>query len=106
MLYQRAFREELRILSSLSNRPICVLCHNFFEPSEVQTCSAPQNDCLNLSFVKGIHVDSKKMARNGRRTAIYCFNRTQQSDEEIQILINYCAQIESNGYLFTDINII
>ena len=26
---QRAFREELCILLSISNRPICVLCHNF-----------------------------------------------------------------------------
>ena len=41
-----------------------------FEPIEVQTCSAPQNDCLNLSFVKGIHVIGKKMASNGQKTAI------------------------------------
>ena len=28
-LPQRAFREELCILLSIINRPICVLCHNF-----------------------------------------------------------------------------
>ena len=27
---QRAFREEVHILSSISNCPICVLCHNFW----------------------------------------------------------------------------
>jgi hypothetical protein len=58
MLNQRAFKEELRILSSISNRPICVLCHNF-EPIEVQTSSAPQNDRLNLSFVKVIYVHAE-----------------------------------------------
>ena len=28
-----------------------------FDPIKVQTHSAPQNDLLNFSFVKGIHVD-------------------------------------------------
>ena len=37
-----------------------------FEPIEVQTRSAPQNDRLNLSFLK----DAKKLARNGRKTTI------------------------------------
>ena len=41
-----------------------------FEPIEVQTCSAPQNDRLNLSFVKDIYVDGGKLARNGRKTTI------------------------------------
>jgi hypothetical protein len=40
------------------------------EPIEVQTRSVPQNDRLNLSFVKYIKVVVKKMARNGRKTAI------------------------------------
>jgi hypothetical protein len=39
-------------------------CVITFEPIEVQTCSAPQNDCLNLVFVKDIKVVAKKMARN------------------------------------------
>jgi hypothetical protein len=30
-----------------------------FEPIEVQTRLAPQNDCLNLSFVNDIYVDSE-----------------------------------------------
>ena len=41
-----------------------------FEPSEVQTHSAPQNDRVNLSFVKDINVDGEKVARNGRKTVI------------------------------------
>ena len=41
-----------------------------FEPIEVQTCSAPQNDRLNLSFVKDIYVGGEKLARNGRKRAI------------------------------------
>ena len=32
--------------------------------------SAPQNDCLNLSFVKDIHVFVKSIARNFRKTEI------------------------------------
>ena len=41
-----------------------------FESIEVQTHSALQNDRLNLSFVKDIDVDGRKVARNGRKTAI------------------------------------
>ena len=31
-----------------------------FEPIRFQTCSAPQNDCLNFSFVEDIHVVVEK----------------------------------------------
>ena len=31
-----------------------------FEPINIQTCLAPQNVCLNLSFVKDVHVVAKK----------------------------------------------
>ena len=41
------------------------------EPIKVQTHSASQNDCLNLSFVKDRHVAGKKMARYGHYMAIY-----------------------------------
>ena len=37
----------------------------------IQTCSAPQNDRWNLSFVKDTHVIGKKMTGKGRKTAIY-----------------------------------
>ena len=37
-----------------------------FEPIKIQTCLAPQNDRLNLSFVKDEHTNGKKMARNDR----------------------------------------
>ena len=36
-----------------------------FDPIKIQTCSAPQNDHLNLSFVKDINVACEKMTRNG-----------------------------------------
>jgi hypothetical protein len=36
------------------------------KPIEVQTHSAPQNDRLNLSFVKDKKVVAKKMARNNQ----------------------------------------
>ena len=45
------------------------LCQTF-DTIEVQTRSAPQNDCLNLSFVKDIYVNGRKLARNGRKTSI------------------------------------
>ena len=41
-----------------------------FEPIEIQTHSEPQNNRLNFSFVKDIHVVDKKMARNGSKTDI------------------------------------
>ena len=46
-------------------------CVITFEPIKFLTCSRPQNDRLNFSFVKDIHVVGEKMARNGRKTAIY-----------------------------------
>ena len=42
-------------------------CVITFEPIEVQTCSAPQNDRQNLVFVKDIKVVVKKMTRNLRK---------------------------------------
>ena len=40
-------------------------------PIMIQTCSAPQNDHLNLSFVKYFFIVGTKMARNDRKMAIY-----------------------------------
>ena len=42
-----------------------------FEPIMVQKRSAPQNDSLNLSFVKDIYVVAKKMTTNGPKRAIF-----------------------------------
>ena len=39
-------------------------------PIIIQTYSAPQNDRLNLIFVKDFHIVGTKMARNGRKKAI------------------------------------
>ena len=44
------------------NEPI-----NIYSAIEVQTRSAPQNDRLNLSFVKYIYVDGRKLPRNGQK---------------------------------------
>ena len=49
---------------------IFVVCVITFEPIEIQTCSSPQNDSLNLSFVKDENIVGEKMTRNGRKMAI------------------------------------
>ena len=36
-----------------------------FDPIEIQTQQAPQNDCRNLSFVKDTNVVGNIMTRNG-----------------------------------------
>ena len=41
---------------------IIAFCVITFQPIKVQTCSAPQNDRLNLSFVKDIYVDGGNLA--------------------------------------------
>ena len=41
-----------------------------FDPIEIWTCFAAQNDCLNLSYVKHKDTYGKKMARNGLITVI------------------------------------
>ena len=42
-----------------------------FVPIKIQTCKAPQNDHLNLSYVKHEYVNGKKMARYGLKMAVY-----------------------------------
>ena len=54
-----------------SQMEICAFCVITFEPIEIQNPKAPQNDHLNLSFVKNEHTNGEKMARNGLKTAIY-----------------------------------
>jgi hypothetical protein len=48
-----------------------------FEPIEVQTRSALQSDRLNLSFVKDIYVDGRKLARNGQKMTFYISSVSQ-----------------------------
>ena len=40
-------------------------------PIMIQTCSAPQNDHLNLSFVKDVYVVAKKLTTNGPKRSIF-----------------------------------
>ena len=42
-----------------------------FDQIKILTYKAPQNDCLELSFVKDFHADGKKMTRYGGKMAIY-----------------------------------
>ena len=65
--YIRIFFLQNRTKTKMEKIAFCVIT---FEPIEIQTCSAPQNDRLNFSFVKDIYVDGGKVARNGRKTAI------------------------------------
>ena len=44
------------------------------DPIKVLTCSTPQNDCKNLSFVKDKHTHGEKMARKGHAKVIYKFS--------------------------------
>ena len=45
------------------NSSMFAFCVKTFEPIKIWTCSAPQNDGLNFSFVKDIKVVVEKMAR-------------------------------------------
>jgi hypothetical protein len=62
-------------VSSQVQKKIFAFCVIAFEQIEVQTRSAPQNGRVNLVFVKGIYVDGRKLARNGRKTARAVSNR-------------------------------
>ena len=45
-------------------------CVITFDTIKIQTHSAPQNDRLNFSFVKDIHVDGGNLAWNSCKTVI------------------------------------
>ena len=48
-----------RAKTKMEKIAFCVIA---FEPIKIQTHSAPQNDRLNFSFVKDIHVDGRNLA--------------------------------------------
>ena len=48
-----------RTKTKMEKIAFCVIT---FGPIKVKTCSAPQNDHLNLSFVKDIYVDGGNLA--------------------------------------------
>ena len=70
-------KEKICIFSRLLVTSSYVFFVITLEPNEVQTCSAPQNNCLNLIFVKSFFVNSRKLARNGWKTCIYYFVSSQ-----------------------------
>ena len=50
---------------------IFAFCVITFQPIKIWTCFVPQNDRLNLNFVKDPYVVGKKMTRSGLKTPIY-----------------------------------
>ena len=66
--YIRIFFLQNRTKTKMEKIAFCVIT---FDPIKIQTHSAPQNDCLNFSFVKDIDVLGKQLARNCRKMAIY-----------------------------------
>ena len=62
-------------------------------PIMIQTYSAPQNDCLNLRFVKDFLIVGTKMARNGHKMDI---SQIQILMINLQILTH---QAHQNDYL-------
>ena len=66
-LYIQIFFLQNRTKTKMEKIAFCVIT---FEQIKIQTHLAPQNDRLNLSFVKDINEVGKKMARNGRKKAI------------------------------------
>ena len=66
--YIRIFFLQNRTKTKMEKIAFCVIT---FEPIKIQTHSAPQNDCLNFSFVKDTHVVGEKMTRSDLKTAIY-----------------------------------
>ena len=69
-MYQKDYKDKRCAVRRLVVTASFAFCVITFELIEVQTRSAPQNDRLNLSFVKDIYVNGRKLARNGRKTVI------------------------------------
>ena len=57
--YIRIFFLQNRTKTKMEKIAFCVIT---FDPIKIQTHSAPQNDRLNFSFVKDIHVDGGNLA--------------------------------------------
>ena len=57
--YIRNFFLQNRTKTKMEKIAFCVI---IFDPIKIQTHSAPQNDRLNFSFVKDIHVDGGNLA--------------------------------------------
>ena len=56
---QNFFFLQNRTKTKMEKNAFCVIT---FEQIKIQTHSAPQNDRLNFSFVKDIHVDGRNLA--------------------------------------------
>ena len=57
--YIRIFLLQNRTKTKMEKIAFCVIT---FDQIKIQTQSAPQNDRLNFSFVKDIHVDGRNLA--------------------------------------------
>ena len=65
-----------RTKTKMEKITFCVIT---FEPIKIQTRSAPQNDSLNFSFVKDIHVVGEKMTRIGHKMDIWASRKFWES---------------------------
>ena len=77
--FQRYYKDKIFEDHRLVVTASFAFCVITFEPIEVQTRSAPQNDGLNLSFVKDIYVDAGTLARNGRKKQPFTFRELAKS---------------------------
>ena len=57
--YIQIFFLQNRTKTKMEKNAFCVIT---FDPIKIKTHSAPQNDRLNFSFVKDIHVDGGNLA--------------------------------------------
>ena len=64
------------------------MCFSF---ESIWTCSVPQNDHLNFSFIKDIYAVGKKLTRNGRKTTM-CQSQVLENNLQLRVkkLNIYC----------------
>ena len=87
-------------VSSQIQKDIFAFCVITFEPIEVQTHSAPQNGHLNLSFVKDIYVDGRKLVKNGHFGG--WVGAVTNKAELQHVGIFFCTQYPSLGFFINN----
>ena len=79
--------------TKLVKTEILTLYATTFEPIKIQKRSAPQNDCLNLSFVKDTYVDGGKVARMVVKLQFSCLKfwlPASKLDSKVKLYIFRC----------------
>ena len=78
-------------------------CVVAFDPNKIYTHWAPQNDCLNLSFVKGTYAIAKKWPEMVKNGCFWNFFFSYKIEKHIwwknlsQLLINYDLDLVSTS---------